>query len=294
MAADALQAYLTDRADGKDALLTCDTWEVADALNRRLHDTLARPGPTLTVARDQTVGIGDIIMSRSNDITINVRPSPNHQDRDRVDQVRNGNRWRVVALDPDTNRIAAERLSDRSRVVFDTDYLKHHVTLGYATTVLSAQGVTADSCYAILGEGGSRAMLYVAMTRGRYNNKAFLYQRLRNEADHEHSQPVAGNGIHVARRDNKYSAAHHFRTILANDDRPHTMHAETERTERRLLPDVVGELLQRHEQRRRVRRASWNVHVKAAESWRSRSERIAAEAATRSAGVDIDAAGLEM
>jgi uncharacterized membrane protein len=72
------------------------------------------------------------------------------------------------------------------------------------------------------------------------------------------------------------------------------MHAETERTERRLLPDVVGELLQRHEQRRRVRRASWNVHVKAAESWRSRSERIAAEAATRSAGVDIDAAGLEM
>ena len=76
MAADALNAYLTDRAAGKDALLICDTWEMADAPNRRLHDTLTTTGPTLTVARDQTVGIGDIIMSRSNDITITVRPGP--------------------------------------------------------------------------------------------------------------------------------------------------------------------------------------------------------------------------
>ena len=38
MAADAHDAYLADRAAGKDALLVCDTWEMADALNRRLHD----------------------------------------------------------------------------------------------------------------------------------------------------------------------------------------------------------------------------------------------------------------
>ena len=153
-----------------------------------------------------------------------------------------------------SNRVAAERLSGNARVVFDTDYLTHHVTLGYAATVHSAQGVTADSCYAILGEGASRAMLYVAMTRGPHNNQAFLYQHITNEADHDHTKPVAGDGIHVARRDNKYTAAHHLRMILANDDRPRTMHAEAERTERHLLPEVVGELLQRHEQRRRGRR----------------------------------------
>lgn len=51
--------------------------------------------------------------------------------------------------------------------MFEGDYVKDHVTLGYAATVHSAQGVTADSSYAILGEGASRAMLYVAMTRGR-------------------------------------------------------------------------------------------------------------------------------
>ena len=58
MAADALDAYLTDRAAGKDALLICDTWEIADALNRRLHHTLPTAGPTLTVARDQPVAVG--------------------------------------------------------------------------------------------------------------------------------------------------------------------------------------------------------------------------------------------
>ena len=151
-----------------------------------------------------------------------------------------------------------------------------HVTLGYAATVHSAQGVTADSCHAILGEGASRAMAYVAMTRGRHNNEAFLYQRFSREADHEHAKPVSGDGIHIARRGNKYSAAHHFRTILANDDRPRTMHTEAERTERHLLPDVVAELLQRHDTRRRARRAAWLAHLRTAEIWRAGHERMAA------------------
>ena len=292
MAADAMSAYLTDRTTGKDALLISDTWEMADALNRRLHNTLGTPGPTLTVARDQVVTVGDIVMSRSNDATITVHPSPDR--RDRVDQVRNGNRWRVVALDPQSNRLAAERLSDSARVTFDNNYVKSHITLGYAATVHSAQGVTADSCYAILGEGASRAMLYVAMTRGRHNNEAFLYQRFTNEADHEHSNPLSSDGVHIARRGNKYSAAHHFRMILAKDDRPRTMHAEAERTERHLLPETVSDLLQRHDERRRARRAVWTADLRAAERWRVMHERLAATAAVRAANTVLDAPALEM
>jgi len=115
--------------------------------------------------------------------------------------------------------------------------------------VHSAQGVTADRSYAILGEGASRAMLYVAMSRGRHNNRAFLYQKFSHEADHEHARPAAAPAIHQLRRGNKYSAEHHFRQILHNDDRPRTMHAEAERTERGLLPEVVAEVIQRHEPR---------------------------------------------
>jgi len=45
MAADALAAYLNDRAANKDTILIADTWEMADALNHRLHDTLTTPRP---------------------------------------------------------------------------------------------------------------------------------------------------------------------------------------------------------------------------------------------------------
>ena len=62
--------------------LICDTWEVADALNRRLHDTLSTAGaPSLTAARDQPISGGDIVMSRSNDVTIEVRPGPERPSR---------------------------------------------------------------------------------------------------------------------------------------------------------------------------------------------------------------------
>ena len=292
MAADALHAYLSGRADQKDALLICDTWEMADVLNHRLHEQLTTPGPTLTAARDQHIGLGDIIMSRANDTTIDVRPSPEHRSN-RADQVRNGNRWRVAAIDPDTNRLAAERLTDHARAVFQTDYLKEHVTLGYAATVHSAQGVTADSSYAILGEGASRAMAYVAMTRGRNNNEAFLYQKFSQEADHEHAKPVAAPAIHQTRRGDKHSAAYYFRQILGNDDRPRTMHAEAERTDPALLPEVVTEVIQRHQERRRTRHTAWQAHMKTAEAWRAGHERMAAAAETRTDGIDLDADGLE-
>ena len=67
-----------------------------------------------------------------------------------------------------------------------------------------------------------------------------IYQRFSGEADHEHTSPVAGADIHILRRGNKYSAAAVVRGILAADDRPRTMHAETERTPRELLPDIVA------------------------------------------------------
>ena len=292
MAADAQLAYLTDRAAGKDALLVCDTWEVADALNRRLHDTLTKPGPTVRVARDQYVRAGDQIMSRRNDAAIAVVPAPGRNRARQVDQVRNGNRWTVVAVSQDNraerHRIAAARIGDNARVVFEGEYLREHVVLGYAATVHSAQGVTTDTAHAILGEGSGRAMAYVAMTRGRDHNHAYIYQPITGEADHEHSAPVAGADIHVLRRGNKYSAAQYFRTILANDDRPRTMHAEAERTPRHLLPPVVADLLDRHERRRAARRAAWRDHNERAYTRVAAHQRMA-EHPTGELGVERDA-----
>jgi hypothetical protein len=137
-------------------------------------------------------------------------------------------------------------------------------------------------------------MANVAMTRGRHNNEAFLYQRLAHEADHEHAKLVAALGIHQTSRGTKHSAAYYFRHILGNDERPRTMHTEAERTERALLPEVVAEVIERNTQRRRVRRTVWQAHVKTAQAWRAGHERMAAAAATRAAGVDLEADGVEL
>jgi ATP-dependent exoDNAse (exonuclease V) alpha subunit len=103
MAGDARDAYLRDRAAGKDALLICDTWELADALNLRLHDTLSRKdAPSVAVSRDQSVRVGDLIISRHNDAHIRVRPGAADRTGEHIDQVRNGNRWRVTGVDPAT------------------------------------------------------------------------------------------------------------------------------------------------------------------------------------------------
>ena len=56
MAADAPTAYITARADGKDVAIICDTWEIADAINQRLHARFTNPdAPSVAVARDQRV-----------------------------------------------------------------------------------------------------------------------------------------------------------------------------------------------------------------------------------------------
>ena len=75
MAADATAAYIKARAEGKDAAILCDTWEVADAINQRLHDRFTDPDvPSVAVARDQKVRAGDIIVSRHNDAGLTVAP----------------------------------------------------------------------------------------------------------------------------------------------------------------------------------------------------------------------------
>jgi hypothetical protein len=81
--------------------------------------------------------------------------------------------------------------------------------------------------------------------------------------------------------------------LLANDDRPRTMHTEAERTERHLLPDVASDLIERHEQRRRLRQSTWRPHLETAEAWRISRERIAT-AVAREAGAQLIVGGLEI
>jgi hypothetical protein len=241
MAADALAAYHADTTAGRDALLVCDTTEMAGALNQRIHhERLDRDAATVIGAGGQRIGVGDLILSRRNDPTIDFHHST--PDAETLPSVRNGNRWRVVGLDAQATWLGAERLEDGARVFFDGDYLREHVSLGYAVTVHSAQGVTADTCHAVLGENTSRALLYVAMTRGRHTNTVHLYER--NSGDHEygHQEP---DGTHLTNRGDSTEAVDLIRGILANDQPAITAHDYAAHTLGAALPDRVRSLLQR-------------------------------------------------
>lgn len=259
MAADALAAYHRDTAAGKNALLICDTTEMTDALNHRIHnDTIAAEQPTIIATRGHRIAVGDLIISRRNDPTLGVFDATDIKKV--ADPVRNGNRWRIYAVDPDNNRVAARRLHDGARAAFTGEYLREHITYGYAITVHSAQGVTADTTHAVLGENTTRALLYVAMTRGRDTNTAYLHERIAGE--NEHGQP---DGVHIPRRGTAKEAAQRARTIIANhDERARSAHQIAHDADGSALPEGVRGLLRLRSyaiQQRKVAHQQWRGAV---------------------------------
>lgn len=137
--------------------------------------------------------------------------------------------------------------------------MREHITLGYASTVHAAQGMTIGNsttpgvCWTILSDRASRAMAYVGMTRARNENHLAIYPAAASDA----TQQGADTAILQLRRGTKHIAAHHLRAILANDDRARTMHTVAARTNRARLPAVIAAVLDRNDQRRAERARAW-------------------------------------
>lgn len=258
MAADALAAHQQDLAAGKDALLLADTTEMCDALNRRVHDhTVAqrtaagRDTTTVTGDRGHHITTGDVVITRRNDPTLTVYHPKDRTQKLLEAPVRNGQRWRVVKVDDTLEhpRIAARRLSDGAWAVFGGEYLHEQVQLGHAVTVHAAQGVTADTTHTVLADTASRNLAYVALTRGRESNHAYLYHRDTAEADHAHSHDLSGaEGVHLARRGTPAEAARALRQVIGRDEPARTAHQIAADTPAQFLPELVASLVAEHRQ----------------------------------------------
>lgn len=266
MAHDALEAYRIDIAAGNDALLMPDSWELCDALNKQIHaDRVAEDAQTVTGARDHEIGVGDIVVTRDNDARINVWAARDH--RGRLDtnkpapQVRNGQRWIVEAIDTRERRprVVAKRLGDNAVTVLGGDYLREHVQHGYAVTLHSSQGVTANTSYPIVRATTDRNTLYVGLTRGRDLNRVYVYERVAGEGDHEHADPTPG--VHQTRRGDSHEALTLVRAITRRNDRPQTVHQVAAQTDPHHLPDRVARAVAQHARARTQRLAAQRIWI---------------------------------
>lgn len=181
MQAAAMRGYLADTLDGRESLLIVSSNEHAAQLSRDIRSELMRYGQ---VAREPLtelgqragrveVSVGDQVQARRVDRTIRV---------DGGQHVANRAVYTVLGLDEHGALLA--RGADGGVAHLPRSYVDEHLTLAYASTVNAAQGRTVDTSHALLDETAAREGAYVALSRGREANYAYLVA-LRDADAHE-------------------------------------------------------------------------------------------------------------
>ncbi|MFT3886569.1 MAG: MobF family relaxase [Arachnia sp.] len=215
-------AYLAWRADrdaGLVSVLIAETRDDVTALNTRVRADLILDG-TLTPSREielhdgTTAGVGDMIITRHNDRRLHTSTGR--------DWVRNGDLWTITGVRDDgtlTIRKPGRRFG--GTVVLLAAYVAEHVDLGYAVTAHRAQGITTDTAHVLVEPTSTRENLYVAMTRGRRANRAYV---ILDRAD-DHTQPHPGDNPDVTGRSILHGVLQHtgaelsaHETITAEQD----------------------------------------------------------------------------
>ncbi|WP_233495768.1 MobF family relaxase [Geodermatophilus sp. TF02-6] len=168
-AEQAYAAWAADRARGVDALLLAATRDQVAQLNvraraDRLAATCGPPGPEVALVDGTRVSAGDPIITRANNRALPITA---------VEWVKNGDRFTVTAAHPD-GALAAVHTATGRQVTLPAGYVREHVQLGYAATVHTAQGTTAEVCHTVLSGTETRQLLYVALSRGRAANHLYL------------------------------------------------------------------------------------------------------------------------
>jgi conjugative relaxase-like TrwC/TraI family protein len=164
---DAFTAWVKDRAAGLDAIMLAPTRELVAELNRRARDHRLDHTPALLevgLADGNQASIGDVIITRKNDRRL--RPTA-------TDWVKNGDRWTITGIGRSGDLTARNNRSQLT-VRLPLEYVRESTGLGYATTIHSAQGVSADTMHGLLTGQESRQQLYTMLTRGRHANHLYL------------------------------------------------------------------------------------------------------------------------
>ena len=159
----AARAYLGDTLAGKSSLVVAPTNEMAAQVSATVRNRLVSlgkvgPGQAVLGLDGNEVGVGDLVQARHNDWSAGLL---------------NRRRYTVEEIRADGSLVARADGAAKP-VLISAAYAQQHLTLGYASTINSAQGVTVDTSHAVVTPGMSPAGVYVGMSRGRHGNFAHV------------------------------------------------------------------------------------------------------------------------
>jgi conjugative relaxase-like TrwC/TraI family protein len=164
---DAFTAWAADRAAGLDAIMLAPSRNLVAELNRRARDHRLDHTPAsseVRLADGNQASVGDLIITRSNDRRLRLTAT---------DWVKNGDRWTITRIGRRGDLTVRHNRSQLT-VRLPADYVHTSTGLGYATTIHSAQGVSADTMHGLVTGQESRQQLYTMLTRGRHANHLYV------------------------------------------------------------------------------------------------------------------------
>ncbi|WP_345188800.1 MobF family relaxase [Microbacterium panaciterrae] len=182
------EAWRTDRDEGLRTLMIAGAGEMVAELNERARVDLIEAGQVETdgvrLHDGTTAGVGDLVVTRLNDRRLSTGRA----------WVKNGDRWQVTHR-YDDGSLAVRRLGRGDQphgkaLVLPAKYVREELELGYASTVHRAQGASVDTAHALVDpETSSRELFYVAMTRGKHRNHAYVIMPDPHEVEPHLDQP---------------------------------------------------------------------------------------------------------
>lgn len=185
MTDEVFAAWQSDRAEGRDAIMLAPNRDLVSELNQRARaariaslatepaaasstDVATGPaaaaGGTVRLSDGNEASVGDLIITRSNARKLRMTAS---------DWVKNGDRWTILDVH-DSGDLTVKHTKTGHQVQLPAAYVAESTDLGYACTVHTAQGVTADVMHGLANGEEARQQFYTMMTRGRLGNHVYL------------------------------------------------------------------------------------------------------------------------
>lgn len=196
----AYQAWQHDQAAGKTSVLIAETLDTVSQLNTRartdriLAGEVALDGVQLHDGNEASRG--DLVVTRKNDRRLSLGRG----------WVKNGDRWTVTrAHDDGALTVRRAHSKWRTTITLPAAYVAEHLDLGYAITAHRAQGSTVTTAHAIVSSPEmTRESFYVAMTRGRESNRAYIATDQHHLEEHQHR-----DDLHMTARTILYGILQH-------------------------------------------------------------------------------------